>query len=274
MEKVPAGVYRHYKGGDYRVIETAAHEETGERLVVYRSLLSGETFARPADVFLGSVRVDGVEVPRFASVCTVPSVEVGLKTTWAQRTELLAEVAPEVLDDFATVLGRTEGLARLVVDERSRAEEAESLAESRRKELLRVGLERQTEWKRAEKAEAERDALEKKARLLEEARARADERRREAEFDLGRAVRTLTSAGYTDSGGSEWRPPLGPDPSPLLVVIEMQKARIERLLKAGDRLQHLAAQQDVFREAQLEWLNAAFVPVGNPAPGEEPSHGG
>jgi len=61
------GRYRHYKGRDYEVIGVARHSETLEPVVVYRPLY-GERglWVRPHAMFVGSVVVDGVEVPRFA----------------------------------------------------------------------------------------------------------------------------------------------------------------------------------------------------------------
>lgn len=37
---LPAGVYRHYKGGLYQVLGIAEHTETHEKVVVYLSLTS------------------------------------------------------------------------------------------------------------------------------------------------------------------------------------------------------------------------------------------
>ncbi len=60
------GVYRHYKGGTYRVIGTARHSETGELLVVYRCLYDNNSlWVRPLAMFMETVPVDGREVPRF-----------------------------------------------------------------------------------------------------------------------------------------------------------------------------------------------------------------
>ena len=66
---VPGGVYRHYKGNRYRVVDEAKHSETLEALVVYQALY-GERglWVRPKAMFLEMVRVDGREVPRFAYV--------------------------------------------------------------------------------------------------------------------------------------------------------------------------------------------------------------
>ena len=47
MEKVkypePGGKYRHYKGGVYEFLFMAPHSETGDKLVIYKSVLSGHT---------------------------------------------------------------------------------------------------------------------------------------------------------------------------------------------------------------------------------------
>ncbi len=60
------GLYRHYKGGEYRVIGTARHSETGELLVVYRCLSDNDSlWVRPLAMFCEEVLVDGVPQPRF-----------------------------------------------------------------------------------------------------------------------------------------------------------------------------------------------------------------
>lgn len=63
------GVYRHYKGGMYRVLFVAHHSETLEDMVVYEPL-DGSTgyWVRPASMWEEMVTVDGVEQPRFAFI--------------------------------------------------------------------------------------------------------------------------------------------------------------------------------------------------------------
>ena len=63
------GLYRHYKGNEYRVVGLARHSETLEPLVVYEALY-GERgrWVRPAAMFTETVTVDGIRVPRFGRI--------------------------------------------------------------------------------------------------------------------------------------------------------------------------------------------------------------
>jgi hypothetical protein len=72
MTKEPlirAGIYRHYKGGMYKVIAIAKHTETREEMVVYRSLDDErQLWVRPLEMFREMVKVEGKQVPRFEYV--------------------------------------------------------------------------------------------------------------------------------------------------------------------------------------------------------------
>jgi hypothetical protein len=60
------GLYRHYKGGDYHVLDVALHSETEERLVVYRPLYGEQKlWVRPFDMFFEQVSIDNQWVDRF-----------------------------------------------------------------------------------------------------------------------------------------------------------------------------------------------------------------
>lgn len=66
MTSIKLGIYQHYKGNLYQVIGLARHEETHEELVVYQALYGDYSlWARPLNVFTGSIKVDGKEIPRF-----------------------------------------------------------------------------------------------------------------------------------------------------------------------------------------------------------------
>lgn len=63
--------YRHYKGGLYRVVAISLHSESLESLVIYETLYDNpksKYWARPLDMFVGSIEVDGKLVERFAKV--------------------------------------------------------------------------------------------------------------------------------------------------------------------------------------------------------------
>lgn len=63
----PPGLYHHYKGNLYQVMDTVRHSETLEPMTLYRALY-GERglWVRPAAMFNETVVIDGVEQPRFA----------------------------------------------------------------------------------------------------------------------------------------------------------------------------------------------------------------
>jgi len=69
------GVYRHYKGPEYRVFGVARHSETEQQVVCYQALYGDfGLWVRPLEMFLESVEVDGEQVPRFALVRAEPSL--------------------------------------------------------------------------------------------------------------------------------------------------------------------------------------------------------
>lgn len=62
MEVKIKGIYKHFKGDYYLVEDIAEHSETGERLVIYRSLYGeGKLYARSYAMFLE--KVDKVKYP-------------------------------------------------------------------------------------------------------------------------------------------------------------------------------------------------------------------
>jgi len=63
---IKLGIYRHFKGNQYEVIGTAAHSETLEEMVVYRTLNGdGALWVRPRSMWDEVVERDGKEVRRF-----------------------------------------------------------------------------------------------------------------------------------------------------------------------------------------------------------------
>lgn len=67
MEKLPEkGIYRHFKGNRYELIDIAYHSETLEPMVVYRALYGeGKLWVRPLNMWFETVERDGFVQPRF-----------------------------------------------------------------------------------------------------------------------------------------------------------------------------------------------------------------
>ena len=60
------GIYRHYKGNLYELIDLATHSETLEKMVVYRALYGEQAlWVRPMQMWEEEVNVDGKTVKRF-----------------------------------------------------------------------------------------------------------------------------------------------------------------------------------------------------------------
>ena len=56
MEVKVNGIYKHFKGNYYLVVDIATHSETKEKYVVYRSLYGDNSlWIRPYDMFLSEV---------------------------------------------------------------------------------------------------------------------------------------------------------------------------------------------------------------------------
>ena len=67
--ETPPGLYRHYKGGTYEVIDTVRHSETLEPMTLYRAQYGKHgLWVRPAAMFNEEVVIDGVRQPRFAKI--------------------------------------------------------------------------------------------------------------------------------------------------------------------------------------------------------------
>lgn len=71
METPKPGIYKHFKGGKYKVLGVAIHTETEEPLVIYQALYKSENFeegalwARPVSMFMGTKNINGEDIQRF-----------------------------------------------------------------------------------------------------------------------------------------------------------------------------------------------------------------
>jgi len=66
MNTFKTGLYEHYKGNVYNVLDIAIHSDTQEEHVMYRSLGSDQgLYVRPLSAFIGAVNYNGTIMQRF-----------------------------------------------------------------------------------------------------------------------------------------------------------------------------------------------------------------
>lgn len=71
LNSMKLGIYKHYKGKEYRVIGVAKHSETLEDFVVYEALYDNDLsklWIRPIGMFLEELEVEGGSVQRFTFI--------------------------------------------------------------------------------------------------------------------------------------------------------------------------------------------------------------
>ncbi|HOG15526.1 MAG TPA: DUF1653 domain-containing protein [Candidatus Absconditabacterales bacterium] len=70
MNSIKKGIYKHYKGNLYELIDIVIHSESGEELVLYKALYDdtkgkSQLRVRPKKMFFEDVIIDGIKKPRF-----------------------------------------------------------------------------------------------------------------------------------------------------------------------------------------------------------------
>lgn len=59
----------HFKGGLYKMLGTACHSESLEKVVVYQALYgSNKIWVRPLDMFFDKITLNGVLIDRFKEI--------------------------------------------------------------------------------------------------------------------------------------------------------------------------------------------------------------
>lgn len=63
------GIYKHFKGNKYQLLDIAKHSETLEEMVVYKALYGdGGVWVRPACMWDEEVEFEGKKVTRFTYI--------------------------------------------------------------------------------------------------------------------------------------------------------------------------------------------------------------
>lgn len=63
---IKKGVYQHFKGNKYQVLDVAKHSETLEEMVVYKALYGdGGVWVRPGFMWDEEIEFEGKKVKRF-----------------------------------------------------------------------------------------------------------------------------------------------------------------------------------------------------------------
>lgn len=88
LQPTPPGLYRHYKGGWYEVIDTVRCSETLQGMTLYRALYGeglkgGGLWVRPSAMFNETAVFDGREQPRFRRVGVADLLPADLPTAHA-----------------------------------------------------------------------------------------------------------------------------------------------------------------------------------------------
>lgn len=103
MEELKKGIYRHYKGGEYRILNEALNSETKEEQVIYQDIKNeSKIWVRPKKMFLEEVEIKGVKKARFeflsASDDAPESLEHQYKRALADYHNLLKQSAKDKAD--------------------------------------------------------------------------------------------------------------------------------------------------------------------------------
>lgn len=100
--RIMPGRYRHFKGGEYEVVDLARHSETEEWVVVYRPLYGeGGLWVRPVSLFADEKTINGRRVPRFQRIAEPATADANLQAevaTFCRTHELHAPPAARLLD--------------------------------------------------------------------------------------------------------------------------------------------------------------------------------
>ena len=66
---IKPGIYKHFKGGEYKVLGVGRmSEDRTQEVVIYQSIETGALWVRPLIMFVENVERDGYNGPRFTFI--------------------------------------------------------------------------------------------------------------------------------------------------------------------------------------------------------------
>jgi molecular chaperone GrpE (heat shock protein) len=136
MMTIKPGIYKHYKGGEYKVLNEVKNSETKEAEIVYQDISDeSKLWVRPKTMFLEEVEIDGETKPRFEFIkeleednwehqykLALADYQNLLKKTAADKTEFAKYAISDLLEDIIPVYDHLKmSLLGLPVEEENNA---------------------------------------------------------------------------------------------------------------------------------------------------------
>ena len=118
-KKVRKGLYQHYKGAKYEVLDEALNSENKKELVIYQEVKDGKKdlegkndsakiWARPKELFCAEVEVEGIKKPRFEFIGENTSAENSQNEENSQEnSQDLKQKYLRALADYQNLVKRT-----------------------------------------------------------------------------------------------------------------------------------------------------------------------
>lgn len=117
MTSLKKGIYKHYKGTEYRILMEVKNSETKDKEIVYQDLSdASKIWVRPKAMFMEEVEVDGEMKPRFEFIreddsedlehkykLAVADYQNLLKKTAAEKTDFAKYAIADLLEDIIPV---------------------------------------------------------------------------------------------------------------------------------------------------------------------------
>lgn len=136
MTNLKKGIYKHYKGAEYRVLMEVINSETKEKDIVYQNLADeSKIWVRPKGMFLEDIKVAEETKPRFEFIreeeneswehkykLAVADYQNLLKKTASEKTDFAKYAISDLLEDIIPIYDHLKmSLGNLPVEEENNA---------------------------------------------------------------------------------------------------------------------------------------------------------